>query len=253
MLRSLFVRCLGLLCVVAVATAETHSEPVPSATMPAEVLDLQAWKLTLPYNTKRRSGNPDEVVQPELAEFVDAENFRVSQQGDCVVFRAACDGRGTENSKYPRSELREMQPDGKDEASWATNDGLRHIFQAEIAVRQLPRTKEHVVCTQIHGDEDDVLMVRVEDDSLFIERNNASDVILDSEYEMGKRFKLRIVAEDGRIQAWHDGDKVMDWKVKAKRCYFKVGCYTQSNRKYEKQEGSYGEVAVYALDVNHQR
>lgn len=243
-----------VLLLVAAATAVAASSDTPQEQLatPAAVLDLSAWKLTLPYNTTRRSGNPDEVVQPELARFVDEENFYVSESGDCVHFRAACDGRGTTNSKYPRSELREMAPGGKDEASWGTSDGVAHVFEAEFAVLQLPATKEHVVCAQIHGDEDDVLMVRVEDDSLFIERHEESDVILDSEYEMGKRFKLRLLAEGGRIKAWHDGDEVMDWEVAAERCYFKAGCYTQSNQNYEEKEGAFGKVAIYQLYVNHQ-
>lgn len=236
---------------ISVCLAVFVTSSAPAAEPPSQVLGLKSWKLTLPYNTKRRSGNPDEVVQPELATFQDPENFFTTDSGDGVVFRASCDGRGTENSKYPRSELREMEPDGKDEASWSTDDGLRHVFNAELAVTQMPLTKEHVVCTQIHDEEDDVLMVRLEDDTLFIERNNATDVILDTEYELGDRFTLRIEVQDGRVKAWHDSDEVMDWKVKAKRCYFKVGCYTQSNRELEAKPGSCGEVVVYSMRVDH--
>lgn len=233
-------------CLVAIMASSA-----PAAESPSQVLGLKSWKLTLPYNTKRRSGNPDEVLQPELATFQDPESFFTTDSGEGVVFRASCDGRGTENSKYPRSELREMEPNGEDEVGWSTDDGKRHRFNAEIAVTQMPLTKEHVVCTQIHDQDDDVLMVRLEDDTLFIERNNATDVILDTEYELGDRFTLRIEVQDGRIKAWHDGDEVMDWAVKAKRCYFKVGCYTQSNRKLEKEPGSYGEVIVYSMRVEH--
>lgn len=236
-------RAIGL---VVLATTDTMA-----AQPPGRVLDLEAWKLTLPYNSKRRAGNPDEIVQPELAAFIDLEHFYTTEAGDGVVFRAPCDGRGTENSKYPRSELREMESNGKDEISWSTDDGSSHVFEAELAVTQTPLKKEHVVCTQIHDKEDDVLMVRLEDDSLFIERRGASDVILDSEYELGDRFKLRLVAERGRIKAWHDGDQVMDWKIEAKGCYFKAGCYTQSNRKKEGRDGSYGEVIVYHLRTSH--
>ena len=46
---------------------------------------------------------------------------------------------------------------------------------------------------------------------------------------------------------------VMDWIKKAKDCYFKAGCYTQSSRKQEKKDGSYGEVAVYKLKVKHSK
>lgn len=237
--------------VLVAAVAHAALAPTLAATPPGKVLDLSSWKLTLPYNTKHQSGNPDEVTQPELATFSDPENFRTSDSGDYVLFRAACDGKGTENSKYPRSELREMSPTGRTEAEWATDDGGAHAIEVEIAVTQTPRTKEHVVCLQIHDHEDDLLMVRLEDDLLFIERDGEPDVVLDSEYRLGKRFKIRVIAKAGRVKTWHNGVLAMDWPVKARRCYFKVGCYTQSNRSREKRPGSYGEVAVYRLGLSH--
>ena len=128
---------------------------------PAAVLDLTPWKLTLPFNTERK-GNPDEVLQPELATFQDPTCFFTSAAGDAIVFRAACGGLGTENSSYPRSELREMQADGKDEISWSTDDSLIHLMEAELAITRIPEVKPHVVCAQIHDDEDDVIMIRLE-------------------------------------------------------------------------------------------
>ncbi len=234
-----------LLCLVAC------SPPVSAGDPPASVIDLNAWKLTLPYDTER-SGNPDEVVQPELAGFHDPTCFYVSESKDAVVFRASCDGQETINSKYPRSELREMELGRDDEASWATGDKTPHVLEVECAITQVPKRKRHVVCAQIHDADDDVLMIRLEDRELFIEREGADEIELDSDYELGDRFTIRIVAANERIRVWHNDELKMDWKVSKRACYFKVGCYTQSNREIEKRTGSYGEVVINRLVLDHQ-
>ena len=74
--------------------------------LPAKVLDLANWKLTLP------SGE-----QPELATFKN-KFFHVDPKGDGVVFTAPAGGSTTSGSDYPRSELREMTDNGRNEASW---------------------------------------------------------------------------------------------------------------------------------------
>ena len=223
-----------------------------AAQPPAAVLDLAQWKLTLPFNTERK-GNPDEVLQPELATFQDPTCFFTSAAGDAIVFRAACGGLGTENSSYPRSELREMQADGKDEISWSTDDSLIHLLEAELAITRTPEVKPHLVCAQIHDDEDDVIMIRLENKKLFVERNDADDVRLDGDYQLGSRFTLRIVAGNGRVKVWYNDQLKMDWEVVKKRCYFKVGCYTQSNIKKGDRGEAAGEVELHRLRVTHRK
>lgn len=223
------------------------SHPAMADPLPADVLSLEQWKLTLPFDTER-PGDPDEVLPEELAKFEEAACFYVSESGDAVVFRADCDGEQTESSKYPRSELREMELNGEDEASWSTKGSDVHAMEIELAITNQPAVKPHVVCAQIHDDEDDVLMVRLEENKLFIERFKGKEIRLDSDYVLGTRFKLRIVVANGRIKAWYNDELKMDWKVSKKKCFFKAGCYTQSNLKKEKgRQGSYGEVAIYRL------
>jgi poly(beta-D-mannuronate) lyase len=213
-------------------------------------VDLSCWKLTVSYDTERK-GNPDEVVQPELDTFVDTRCFGVTRSMNGIVFRARCDGLTTKNSEYPRSELREMNRDGKSEASWGTADGGIHSLQAVLAITQTPSVKKHVVCTQIHDVKDDIMMVRLEGKKLFIERNKSEDVRLDHNYKLGTRFRLKIKAGDGRIRVWYDDSLKMDWDVSEKGCYFRAGCYTQSNTKKGDRPDSYGEVVIYKLTVTH--
>lgn len=217
---------------------------------PSRILDLSCWKLTVPYDTERK-GNPDEIVQPELDAFEDTHCFSATKKRDGIVFRARCDGLTTDNSEYPRTELREMNHDGKSEASWGTADGKIHSLFAVLAITQTPAVKKHVVCTQIHSTKDDIMMVRLEGKKLFIERNKSGDVKLDHNYKLGTRFRLKIQAGDGRVKVWYNDSLKMDWEVSRTGCYFRAGCYTQSNTKKGDNPDSYGEVVIYELKVTH--
>ena len=221
-----------------------------AAERPSRIIDLSCWKLTVPYDTERK-GNPDEIVQPELDTFQDVNCFGVTESRDGVVFRARCDGATTKNAEYPRSELREMKYGGKDEASWGTADGRIHSLLTVLAITKTPAVKKHLVCTQIHDAKDDIMMVRLEGNKLFIERNKSGDIKLDHNYKLGAKFKLKIQAGDGHIRVWYNNSLKMDWEVSRTGCYFRAGCYTQSNIKKGDRPDSYGEVIVYRLQVTH--
>ncbi len=224
LMRKMMLNLCVTLCFSAVSLCGHTAEP------PSRVVDLSCWKLTVPYNTERK-GNPDEIVQPELNTFQDARCFSTAKSKDGIALRARCDGLTTKNSEYPRSELREMKRDGKSEASWGTADGNIHCLLAVLAITQTPAVKKHVVCTQIHDAEDDIMMVRLEGKKLFIERNKSGDIKLDHNYKLGTRFKLKIQAGGGRIKVWYNDSLKMDWKISRTGCYFRAGCYTQSNTK----------------------
>jgi poly(beta-D-mannuronate) lyase len=219
---------------------------------PARLLDLSCWKLTLSVDTDR-PGRPDEIEQPLLDAFADSRNFFVDEQVKGVVFRAHCGGATSKGSSYPRCELREMRPGGNGEAAWATDDGASHSMTARIAITKTPPVKQHVVCAQIHDANDDVLMVRLEGTKLFVERNSKGDVMLERNYSLGTPFDLKIQAGAGRIRLWHEGILKLDWESSRKGCYFKAGCYTQSNPSKGDDPGSYGEVVIYGLHVVHQQ
>lgn len=221
-----------------------------AAEPPAKVLDLSRWKLTLPVDTDRPE-TPDEILQAELASFVEPKFFFVDAAGDGVVFRAPCGGSTSKGSGYPRCELREMAGPGKQNAAWNTTGGGTHTLTMKLAVTNLPPVKPHVVCAQIHDAKDDVLMVRLEGKKLLIEREREPDVLLARDYKLGTPFELKIQAGDGSIQLWHDGGLKLDWKTSRTGCYFKAGCYTQSNLKTGDAADAYGEVIIYRLQVEH--
>ncbi|NNJ25940.1 polysaccharide lyase family 7 protein [Alienimonas chondri] len=222
------------------------------APAPGERLDLSHWYLTLPVDTAR-PGKPDEIEQPELATFVDPRFFYVSQTPAGVAFRAPCGGDTTKSSGFPRCELRELNAETGKDACWGTDDGGRHTMVATLAVTALPPVKQHVVCAQIHDKEDDICMIRLEGQKLFVERNDLGDVRLDSDYALGTPFTVKIEAAGGAVRVWYDDELKLTWKTKAKGCYFKAGCYTQSNVSKGDAADSYGEVVISALKVTHAR
>lgn len=214
--------------------------------VPGRILDLSGWKLTLPVDTDR-PGRPDEIEGAELLRFASPDHFFANAAGDGVVFRAPCGGATTKGSGYPRCELREMTPGGGDEVAWSTDDAAPHVLTVRLAVTRTPPKKPHVVCAQIHDAKDDLLMVRLEGRRLFVERNDLGDVAIDDGYEPGRPFELRIEAGGGRVGVWYDGVRKLDWKVSRAGCYFKTGCYTQSNTARGDRPDAFGEVVIHSL------
>lgn len=219
--------------------------------LPAEVLDLAAWKLTLPLGDPEAPDEPWEILQPSLASFVDDPHFVVAPGGG-VQFRAEVEGVTTSNSGYPRSELREMDATGLDEAAWSTSTGV-HRMRVTQAITRLPEMKPHVVAGQIHDADDDVVMIRLEDETLFVEGGGEELGVLDPAYALGDPFTVEIVASGGNIEIYYDDAVAPSVTLAVDRdgCYFKAGAYVQSNLEQGDVAGAYGEVVITALQVTH--
>lgn len=214
----------------------------------SELIDLSRWKLTLPINTDS-PGKPDEITQPQLQSFVEPNYFFINQVGDSVVFRAHCGGITTRGSDYPRCELREMQPNGMDEISWSTDDAAAYTLKMKAAITKTSPIKQHVVCAQIHDENNDVLMIRLEGEKLFIEREPFERVMFNRRYKLGTPFEIFMQSGDGKILVWFNNELKLDWDIALKGCYYKVGCYTQSNVSKGDQPESYGEVILYDVAI----
>jgi len=222
--------------------------PAVAQVFPAKVLDLSRWNLTLPEDTDHK-GNPDEISVTELQAFTHPQFFFVSDSGDAVVFRAPCNGAATKNSDYPRSELREMQADGRP-AKWSTDDPILHELHARISITGTPSVKQHVVCAQIHGGDDDVIQIRLEKKKLFVERDGEKDAVLDGNYQLASLFELRITAGQGVLTVWYNGEQKLDTTIAThSACYFKAGCYTQSNSERGEPVDSAGEVMIHEIAI----
>lgn len=223
-----------------------------SGDLPADLLDLSDWKLTLPVGSDE--DDADEIKQPDLAAFSDDRFFTTTRDGTGVVFRAPAGGATTSGSGYPRSELREMEPGGTSEASWSNSSGT-HVMRVEQAITALPRRKAEVVAGQIHDADDDVVMVRLERKRLFVEADGEDIGTLDADYDLGTTFTIEMKANADGIEISYDtanidGGKTVRYDEVGQGYYFKAGCYTQSNSSHD-DDDAHGEVVVYALDVEH--
>jgi alginate lyase len=212
--------------------------------------DLTNWKLTLPVDTSH-AGTPDEIQQPELAGFEEPLYFHMNVAGNGRVFAAPCGGISTSGSGYPRSELREMTQNGQIRASWTTTSGT-HTMEIVQAITHLPAVKPHVVAGQIHDATNDVVVFRLEGQKLFIDQNGVQGPILTSQYHSGDVFSVKCVARNSGIECYYNGRYVYTYAVAAACCYFKAGCYTQSNTSTGDLPSAYGEVVIYGLSVTHE-
>jgi hypothetical protein len=219
------------------------------AVAPGQLLDLGSWKLTLPIGS---AGHPTEIKGEALRTFVAAPYFCANAAGDGVVFHAHAGGVTTPQSSYPRSELREMRDGGLEPASWSTASG-RHLLAATMAVTHLPDAKPHVVVAQIHDQEDDVVMIRLERSHLFVEGGGSELGELDSAYRLGTRFTIKLEAAAGHVRVYYQDMTTprVDVERAATGCYFKAGVYTQSNRTKGDAGDAYGEVVISKLAVSH--
>ena len=217
---------------------------------PADVLDLKNWYLTLPTGEK---GDPDTVHQPELSTY-SGRDFRPNDAKDGVVFVANAGGATTENSDYPRSELREMI--GSEKASWSNTAGT-HTLSVRQAVTALPPAKPEVTTAQIHDASSDALAIRLEATNLIAQYDDGkhdggkTDITLDPAYQLGTPYDLRIVAANSRIEVFYNGTKKADIPKSGSEWYFKSGSYLQSNPTKGDAPDATGEVVLFSLQVTH--
>eukprot|EP01120_Amphizonella_sp_Union-15-10_P015789 TRINITY_DN8186_c0_g1_i2.p1 TRINITY_DN8186_c0_g1~~TRINITY_DN8186_c0_g1_i2.p1 ORF type:complete len:233 (-),score=27.53 TRINITY_DN8186_c0_g1_i2:54-752(-) len=213
------------------------------ALVPAQILDLQNWKLQLPFE---KNGGILEVKQPELATYSLPNYFYV--EDNAVVFAAWVNGTHTSGSEYPRTELREMN--GTQEASWSTAKGT-HTMTLKQAYTHLPEKRPEVVGAQIHESSSDVnlVQVRLNHPNIVIYSPDGK-VTLEPNYVLGTIFALEIQTANGLLKISYNGQLRYSKPYSASRMYFKAGAYVQSNLNYD-DASQYGQTKIYSLNVVH--
>jgi poly(beta-D-mannuronate) lyase len=226
---------------------ETPPAQIPSISYPGDLIDLTRWKITIPLDNDG-NGTADEIKFPAIKTY-SSEYFRLNDAKNAVVFKAHAGGATTKNSKYPRSELREMNQNGS-EAAWSSFKGT-HTMTLSTSATHLPATKSEMVLAQIHDEEDDIVMVRLERNHLFVEADGKEIGDLETNYTLGTRFTVVIEASNGRIKISYNGVQKVDYEYSGTGNYFKAGCYTQSNTSKGDTPESYGEATLYSISVSH--
>lgn len=227
----------------------TSSSPI----YPAQILDLTNWKLTLPTGS---SNSPTEIEQPKLSDFKVNPWFTIAPEGGAVIFRAPVNGSSTSGSDYPRSELREMT-DAKIKANWSSEKGVHAMF-LEQAITAVPSTKRDVVAGQIHDEDRDIIVIRLDYLTLHIRVDGENVHTLDSNYTLGKKFSIKFEVKDNQTKVYYNGSQTPVYTLDKdfSGAYFKAGVYTQSNCEKEKTKSlcsanNYGEVIIYKLETTH--
>jgi hypothetical protein len=96
------------------------------------------------------------------------------------------------------------------------------------------------------------MLIRLDDARLYVRTADGPMGDLDTYYQLGSVFTLKLEVAGGQIQVYYNGELkaefVRDWET----CYFKAGVYLQSNPQRWGDSGqSYGQVTIYNLDVSH--
>lgn len=228
---------------------------LPAVRYPSDILDLDLFKLTLPDGTQVTG----------LKDYRSAW-FDVNPERDGVVFRSPVGGgRTTPNTKYLRSELRELARDGS-LAKWSNRSEV-HALRSTLAVTELPKGKPEVVCGQIHDDKDDVLEILASGPELYASwskgKGKGSDkILLDPNFKLDEVFDIYIDADPDGVEVRYNkqgfSKSYFREDLIVSNAYWKMGCYVQA---YAGQTGKYrgkefvvpentaGEVVVYDLEV----
>ena len=243
---------------VALPVDGQSGDPLATPEVPGDLLNLDKWKITLPQNEAGIDGDPDEIVLDAGSKYQHPGFFRLSADGQRVLFRAPVEGLATEHSEFPRSELREMtsSDDPRSEGiGWSTTSGT-HVMTLRTRITEVPKVKQHVVVAQIHDEVDDVAMVRWEFGRLFVEANGAEVGDLNINQPLNEDFDIEMRAADGVISISYNGGPPVVLNRSLTGCYFKAGVYTQSNmtRIWDgvlEDPTSAGAVEMTSLTVTH--
>jgi len=222
----------------ALATVPVAGAFVPVSVKPSQVLELATWKLNLPTGDQQ-------VTQPALKGFDDPA-FQVVE---AVQFTVACGDQPQPGSQFPRSELREMNPGGSN-ASWSTTSG-EHRMDLTQRVTHLPVVRPRLVCGQIHSVTDYLILVMLDGPLLYVKYKDSVAGVLDESYKLGTYFDLSVQASRGHVDVFYDGAHLVHQAMAEDQCYFKAGCYLQSNTGLGDLPTAYGQVEIVRLAVSH--
>ena len=252
-------------------------------------IDLSHWKVTTPeLNRKNR---PVTVKPPQILDYATDQRLMPYMYNDSVkgalVFHAFPTKATTRNTKYSRSELRELMDPKDDHKNWKFSEGA--YLKAKIQVDEVSLAKKgkykysRMVVLQIHGrltneqrdllGQDDhnappILKVYWQDGKIKLSTKELKfpqlggaqilhkDAWANASYtfkeKVGfKKFVVEIKVSKGKmvvalngVYKVYEDIHMQKWDVFEN--YFKAGNYFQS-----REEGSYGRVRFYELEVKH--
>lgn len=223
------------------AQQKASSQATEANSQTASPIDLSHWKLTLPIRGPEPDSSPALEVSAEqlAAGYQHADYFRISPSA-AIVFWCPVNGATTKNTKYPRTELREVVDPMNDNVCWSARG--THELTARCRVVAVPSTQK-VIIGQIHGYTGQARpLVKLQFNKGRIEalvkesisRNEeiklaVADIRLNNEFDFAIRLRdgTLSVTVNGDSQSVNIFDKDPTWAEQS--LYFKAGAYTQDN------------------------
>lgn len=182
-----------------------------------------------------------------------------------VTFIAHVDGAHTSGSKYPRSELREIKPDGS-LAAWKLSEG--GTMTATLRIDAIPILKDgtpgKAVIGQIHGKDNELIRLYWNNGVVNFHTDIAAADRLEHEFTflglpkiaLGKTFSYEIDARASimTVTIFLDGVKYQTTEAilpvwQSDTFYFKAGVYLGENA--SQGATGFGQVTFTALDYSH--
>ena len=164
--------------------------------------------------------------------------------------------RTSSNTKYPRTEFREMKADGTSLAAWDTTRAGTHRMRWRYRVLQMPPGKPQLCVGQIHDSNDDIAMVRLDSATQVNARFGDSEVVgslatVSANVDYDAMLEV-VTASDGastcQIRYFHGpAGNLPTTPTRTKTAptstgwYFKTGCYGQSFATVDNEPDSRGE------------
>lgn len=219
------------------------------------MIDLNTWNLSVPVGTPAMT-----ISTPALAAGYQDRYFQ--QVNGKLFFFAPIAGSTTAKSHYPRSELRETQPDGR-VRNW-TYPGGDHYLRTGVTVTQVP-SSGRIVIGQIHAYQQTTPMMKLEyrqspttgiGSVVAIVRlspgGNNLVYTIGNEIPLKQRFTYVVaLSGSGLMSVWVNKSK---WSTPVNEewasypLYFKAGVYAQDN---EDSGGEAGAAIFDNLRVEH--
>ncbi len=253
------LRCGAAFRFVAILVAISTAATQPSRLARAAEIDLENWKLTLPVDVERTfEGKAAEISAAQLAAGYEDKYFLTESDGS-IVFWCPVNGATTEDTEFPRSELREMLDARDPSVNW-TSRGT-HTLEARCRVMEVPSTGK-VIIGQIHsytGKSKPLVKLqyykgRVEA-LVKMSPNAGKDRKLtfpevglsgDIAYQIKLRDGVLSITVNGATQTENIVENDGDWANQT--FYFKAGAYTQDN---EGDDSEGARVVFSMLNVGH--
>jgi hypothetical protein len=221
-----------------------EEEPPSGGSHPSDVLDLRHWTIMLPTGSQ---GDPDNlyVIGRSIPDTLFVRNGG-------VVFRCPANGFHSPNSKYARTEARQMVDASWSKAAWSSSGS--HSLEAELAIDAGHLSaRKRVNGLQIHDGGDDVCQVmRHETKGLGLMHSDGKAwESIDPGYGDGVRFTCKILAEKDRLKVFYNGALKVDVPKRGSGWYWKMGAYLQSGGASEFKEpaGAFGEVTIWRYAI----